>query len=245
MPAASSSISSESGRQPGKPRLVTPGRLSAGSSGPCSTTSATAAQHARRSGRVAQRPDPRLLPPRGRVRRPPRRRRSRPRPPRRRCRSGRRAPAPRRAAPRSGSTSRRASRAPTPYGPPSLCAVKLSRSRPLRPKSTGRWPTAWTASLWDSAPCSAGRAAACSTGWQGADLVVGPHHRDQSRRRRRRPRPGPARIQPALASTGSQWAVAPAACASQATESSTAWCSTARDDHRGPAARRLRPVRRP
>src|SRR6201999_2815115 len=43
--------------------------------------------------------------------------------------------------------SRRSSSAPTPVGPPNLWAATLIADSPLAAKSTGIWPTAWTASL--------------------------------------------------------------------------------------------------
>ena len=58
---------------------------------------------------------------------------------------------------------RRASRAPIPYGPPSLWEVKVSRSSPLAAKSTATWPTACTASLCETAPQAV---AAASAAWR-------------------------------------------------------------------------------
>jgi hypothetical protein len=49
--------------------------------------------------------------------------------------------------------SRRTSSAPTPTGPPILWPVTVSASTPLRAKSTGTWPTACTASVWNGMPC--------------------------------------------------------------------------------------------
>ncbi len=39
-------------------------------------------------------------------------------------------------------TSRRSSNAPTPGGPPNLCAATLIADSPLAAKPTGNWPTA-------------------------------------------------------------------------------------------------------
>ena len=80
------------------------------------------------------------------------------------------------------SSSRRTTSAPTPYGPPTLCPVRVSASTPEAAKSTGTEPTACTASVCTGMPCSAAISTTSSTGCEGADLVVGPHHRDQGDR---------------------------------------------------------------
>ena len=43
----------------------------------------------------------------------------------------------------------------------------------------GRSPTAWTASVCTGMPCAPASSTTSATGCEGADLVVGPHHRDQ------------------------------------------------------------------
>ena len=58
----------------------------------------------------------------------------------------------------------RSTRAPTPIGPPILWPDSVRASRPLAAKSTGRWPTACTASECTGMPCSAHRAATSATG---------------------------------------------------------------------------------
>ena len=79
-------------------------------------------------------------------------------------------------------------------------------------------------------PCAAASATTSSTGWSGADLVVGPHHRDQRHRARvaldrggaaRRRRAGPRRRRAAARPRR------PRCRAASASGSSTAWCSTA------------------
>ena len=123
------------------------------------------------------------------------------------CRSGCRAPGRRRAAAASTSSSRRTTSAPTPYGPPTLCAVSVSASTPLAAKSTGTWPTACTASVCTGMPCACASSTTSATGWTRADLVVGPHHRDQrdavrvalERRRAARRRRGGRARRPAAA----------------------------------------------
>ena len=234
MPAASSSSSSASAEQPGKPTLVTPGSRSAGSAGRSTTASgaraATAADQAARSAR-----DRELLllaaadghlegggePGHGGDVEG--------------ARSGPRAPDRRRAAPRSASTSRRASSAPIPYGPPSLCAVKVIRSSPLarsrragdRPPGRRRCGTARRARRAERPRPRrpAGRVPtsllAHITETSGRRVVDGLGERRLGRAGR-------------CASTGTSGSLAPAAWASQPAESSTAWCSTAEMTTVGP-----------
>ena len=59
---------------------------------------------------------------------------------------------------------RRMSRAPTPFGPPSLCAETLRRSAPRPAKSTGTWPAPAHASTWTSTPRSRAAAHTAATG---------------------------------------------------------------------------------
>ena len=105
------------------------------------------------------------------------------------------------------SAPRTATSAPTPTGPPSLWPVTVIRSRPLRAKSTGTWPTACTASECTGIPCSWAISTTSATGWTvptsllaHITLTSATDSRvvlDQ-RARRRPARPGPT------ASTGSQ-----------------------------------------
>ncbi len=55
--------------------------------------------------------------------------------------------------------------APAPFGPLNLCAESDSRSTPSARTSTGIFPTAWTASVCISAPCSCAIAASSAIGW--------------------------------------------------------------------------------
>ena len=55
-------------------------------------------------------------------------------------------------------------RAPTPIGPPSLCAVTVIASAPEAAKSTGSWAAACTASVWNGTPNSCATAASSATG---------------------------------------------------------------------------------
>ena len=64
------------------------------------------------------------------------------------------------------STSRRTTSAPTPYGPPTLCPVSVSASTPDAAKSTGTAPTAWTASVCTGMPCAAAIATTSAIGWR-------------------------------------------------------------------------------
>ena len=106
-------------------------------------------------------------------------------------------------------TSRPSSSAPTPAGPPSLCPVTVSAATPLAAKSTGTWPTAWIASVWNGTPCSAATRGQLGDRLDRADLVVGPHRGDHgdlvavrgpARRAARPGRPGRPR-RPAASST--------------------------------------------
>ena len=127
------------------------------------------------------------------------------------------------------SSSRRTTRAPTPLGPPSLCAVNVSASMPLAAKSTGTWPTACTASVCTGMPWTCAIRAVSTTGWTVPTSLLA-HITDtsatesgsrsieaRSASRSRRPR----------SSTGSSSTSAPSCSASQCTASRTAWCSTA------------------
>ncbi len=49
---------------------------------------------------------------------------------------------------------------PAPFGPPNLCPVNESRSTPSAPGRTGIFPTAWTASVWTTAPAACAAPAA-------------------------------------------------------------------------------------
>ena len=57
-------------------------------------------------------------------------------------------------------------------------------SSPVARKSTGTEPNAWTASEWTGTPAPVRQFDDLRDGLDGADLVVGPHHRDQGDRRR-------------------------------------------------------------
>ena len=61
-------------------------------------------------------------------------------------------------------TSRPSSSTPAPYGPPSLCPVSVSASTPDAAKSTGRIPTACTASVCIGTPCRCATAASSRIG---------------------------------------------------------------------------------
>src|SRR5205807_2672135 len=62
------------------------------------------------------------------------------------------------------STSRPSNSTPAPIGPPNLCPVTVIASTPLDPKSTGIWPTACTASVWNGTPYSCAMATSSSIG---------------------------------------------------------------------------------
>ena len=100
---------------------------------------------------------------------------------RRACRSARRAPARHRAAAASRLSPRPSTSAPTPE----RAAELVARSRSSRPgreaaKSTGSWPDRLHGvGVHGDAVVGAPTAASSATGCDGADLVVGPHHRDQ------------------------------------------------------------------
>ena len=72
--------------------------------------------------------------------------------------------------------------APTPLGPPILCADSVSRSARTAPRSNGIFPSAWIASTCSSPPAAWTMSAACRHRLDGAGLVVGEHDRDQRRR---------------------------------------------------------------
>ena len=57
--------------------------------------------------------------------------------------------------------------------------MTVSAAAPLRAKSTGTWPTAWIASVWNGIARSAASAARSLDRLHRADLVVGPHGGDQ------------------------------------------------------------------
>ena len=160
MPRASSSISSESPSQSGKPRWALPG--SRWSTSPCrwasGTTSVTRRTRSSRSAAIRSAysgwaltacstavAKPAMA---GMSRVPLRMSRSWPPP----WSSGVR-------------SSRRSTSAPTPYGPPSLWPVRVSASTPLAAKSTGTAPTAWTASVCTGMPWADASATTSSIGW--------------------------------------------------------------------------------
>src|ERR1019366_726201 len=58
----------------------------------------------------------------------------------------------------------RTKRAPTPFGPHSLCAEKDTRSRPKACTSSGILPSAWAASVWNRTPRSLQTRAISPTG---------------------------------------------------------------------------------
>ena len=124
-------------------------------------------------------------------------------------------------------TSRRSSNAPTAGGPPNLCAVTLIAESPLAAKSTGNWPTAWTASLCIGTPNSAATAASSATGITVPTSLLA-HITDTSATSSwlcSASRSAAADTEPSAA-VGSQVTWAPSCSTSQFTESSTAWCST-------------------
>ena len=175
-PLASSSISRASPSQPGKEKCALPGSRSTGS--PLSTASGTACAY----------PLDQVVPQRGE-----------PRGERLRC-SDRELGPPRRSPAMAGASSvpDRTSRSwPPPCstgtgvdaaaqqqradadGPPILCPVTVIASTPEAAKSTGSWPTACTASVWNGTPYSCGDRGEFGDRLDGADLVVRPHHADQ------------------------------------------------------------------
>ena len=82
----------------------------------------------------------------------------------------------------SGVADRPSSRAPTPSGPPSLCPLRVTASRPDAAKSSGRWPADLNRVGVDRAPRRSQPRLRTRDRLHGADLVVGPHHRDQRHR---------------------------------------------------------------
>ena len=235
MPWASSSMSSESPSQPGKDRWALPGSRD----GPPSMTPvpgspfSTASGHARagscRRGRRAARPSraarcgacatasstawPGRRPP-GVSSVPERTSRSWPPP----CSSG---------VHRHLAAS---SSAPAPYGPPSLCPVRVSASTPDAAKSTGRMPDRLHGVGVQRHPVPVRDGGQLADRVDRADLVVGPHHRHHGDGRRvvgdrgvQRSRAAPARRGPPRARS----TCAPSCSASHRAESSTAWCSIA------------------
>ncbi len=83
-----------------------------------------------------------------------------------RCRPACRAPGRRRGSAdrRNGCPRWRRTSAPTPFGPPILCADSVIRSAPSAPISQGMRPTACTASTWSKPPAACTIAAASATG---------------------------------------------------------------------------------
>jgi hypothetical protein len=124
-------------------------------------------------------------------------------------------------------TSRRSSNAPTPGGPPNLCAATLIAESPLAANSTGSWPTACTASLCMGTPNSAAIAASSAIGMMVPTSLLA-HITDTSATSSwlsSTSRSADADTEPSGA-VGSQVTSAPSCSTSQCTESSTAWCST-------------------
>ena len=120
--------------------------------------------------------------------------------------------------------SRRASSAPIPYGPPSLCAVKIIRSRPLAAKSTGRSTTACTASLCEITPRSRASAAIPVTGCTVPTSLLA-HITDTTAVVSVTASASLGRSIRPNRSTGINSTLAASSWASQPTESSTAGCS--------------------
>ena len=81
---------------------------------------------------------------------------------------------------------RRTSRAPTPLGPPSLCALTDIRSAPRSSKSIGTWPAGGGGVDVHEHAASRHAATTSATGCTRADLVVGPLAVHERRRRRAR-----------------------------------------------------------
>ncbi len=124
-------------------------------------------------------------------------------------------------------TSRRSSNAPTPGGPPNLCAATLIADSPLAAKSTGSWPTACTASLCIGTPYSAATSASSAAGMTVPTSLLAhiTDTRATSSWLDSASRSAVTDTDPS-ASVGSQVTSAPSCSTSQFTESSTAWCST-------------------
>ena len=180
-PAASRSSSSASPSQPGNEKCALPGSRPAGSGSPFRTASGTTSSTAAHQG-VAQRAPPA----------PSSARRS----------AGDAVTAAAAARPAIAGVSsvpERTSRSwPPPWAtgtgvtprpseeradtdrPAELVARTASaRRRREAAKSTGRCPTACTASVWKGRPCSRGQGGQRGDRLDGADLVVGPHHADE------------------------------------------------------------------
>ena len=118
--------------------------------------------------------------------------------------------------------------APTPTGPPSLCADTASASAPLAAKSTGSCAAAWTASVWNGMPYSCATAASSATGCTVptslfAHITLTTATWPAARETAARSASG--HTAPST-STPSQTGSAPCVSSSQRTESRTAWCST-------------------
>ena len=126
-------------------------------------------------------------------------------------------------------TSRRTISAPTPYGPPSLCAVRLSASTPLAAKSTGTAPTAWIASVCTGMPCAAATATTSSTGCRVPTSLFAhiTEISDTDAGSRSTASRSASTTSRPLSSTGSSSTSTPSESRSQSSGSSTAWCSTA------------------
>ena len=127
----------------------------------------------------------------------------------------------------TGATARPRISAPTPTGPPSLCAVTVIASTPDAAKSTGSCAAACTASVWKGTPYSCATAASAAIGCTAPTSLLA--HMTLTSAAPSAPS-GPAvsaaRSESACtspqSSTGSHCGDAPSASASQWTESSTA-----------------------
>ena len=107
--------------------------------------------------------------------------------------------------------------APTPYGPPSLCAVRVSASTPVVGEVDRHRADRLDGVGVHRDAVRGGERDDLLDRLQGADLVVGPHHRDQRDRRGVALDRLPERldVEPAAASTGSSSTSAPSASRSQ------------------------------
>ena len=74
----------------------------------------------------------------------------------------------------------RSTSAPTPGGPPSLCADRLTRSAPSSARVQGSLPNAWAASQCSSAAGRVHEPGDLGDRLHHAGLVVGQHHRDEA-----------------------------------------------------------------
>src|SRR5690606_23100212 len=126
-------------------------------------------------------------------------------------------------------SSRASSSAPTPTGPPSLCPETVSAVAPQAPKSTGTWPTACTASVWNGTAYRAASSAISATGWTVPTSLLAHITLTRATRSPYRSSSVASASTSTLPSrsTGSHVTLAPSCVPSQATASSTAWCSTA------------------